>query len=115
MAHQVVFNATTPDPETFLYPRLKTIEVASLEEALSLATARIRETGILVAADIEPDPDLLDLDDFLRWESALAEWLEENPIPGAFIPKSQESAAAWRARGVTTPRELLAFRDVHLS
>lgn len=82
-------------------------ETEDPEEAIRLARAELDRTGSMSAVTVRPDWHLCaDLPAYFRLNNAVADWLDENPIEGAWIGRLVEDTEHWAGYGVTTPEEL---------
>jgi len=85
----------------------RTIETEDPEEAIRLARAELDRTRSMSATTIRPDWRLCaDLAEYFRLNNAVADWLDENPIEGAWIGRLVEDPEQWAGYGVRTPEEL---------
>lgn len=85
----------------------RTLETTDPEEAVRIARAELDRTGSISAVTARPDWRLCpDLQTYFRLTNAVADWLDENPIEGAWIGRLVEDPAHWEVYGVRTPEEL---------
>ncbi|MCR9074343.1 MAG: hypothetical protein NXI18_22070 [Alphaproteobacteria bacterium] len=108
MAHKVhIYDPDArSDEEGWIRPA-RTVETEDPEEAVRLARAELNRTGSMMAATVRPDWRLCpDLETYFRLTNAVADWLEENPIEGAWIGRLAEDPEHWAGYGVRTPEEL---------
>ncbi len=86
---------------------VRVLETEDPAEAIRLARAELDRTGSMNAATVRPDWRLCqDLSTYFRLNNAVADWLDENPIEGAWIGRMVEDPAHWAGYGVRTPEEL---------
>lgn len=108
MAHKVhIYDLDAGhDADGWLRPA-RTLETDDPEEAIRLARAELDKTGSMSAATVRPDWKLCaDLPAYFRLNNAVADWLDENPIEGAWIGRLVEDPEHWAKSGVQTPEEL---------
>lgn len=85
----------------------RTLETTDPEEAVRLARAELDRTGSISAATVRPDWRLCpDLRTYFRLTNVVADWLDENPIEGAWIGRLVDDPAHWDGYGVRSPEEL---------
>lgn len=108
MAHKVhIYDMDAgSDEDGFIRPS-RTLEIPDPEEAIRIARAELDRTGSMMAVTVRPDWRLCpDLATYFRLTNAVADWLEENPIEGAWIGRLTEDPDHWAGYGVSTPEEL---------
>lgn len=85
----------------------RTLETTDPEEAIRLALAELDRTRSISATTVRPDWRLCpDLSTYFRLTNVVADWLDENPIEGAWIGRLVEDPEHWSGYGVHTPEEL---------
>ena len=108
MAHKVHIYDTDAgsDEEGWIRPT-RTVKTPDPDEAIRIARAELDRTGSMMAVTVRPDWRLCpDLATYFRLNNAVADWLEENPIEGAWIGRLVEDPEQWAGYGVRTPEEL---------
>jgi hypothetical protein len=108
MAHKVhVYDPDAgSDEEGWIRPS-RTVETSDPDEAIRIARAELDRTGSMMTATVRPDWRLCpDLATYFRLTNAVADWLKENPIKGAWIGRLTEDPEHWAGYGVRTPEEL---------
>lgn len=108
MAHKVHVYDTDAgsDEEGWIRPT-RTVETPDPEEAIRVARAELDQAGSMMAVTVRPDWRLCpDLATYFRLTNAVADWLEENPIEGAWIGRLTEDPEHWAGYGVSTPEQL---------
>lgn len=108
MAHKVhIYDLDAGfDEEGWLRPA-RTVETTDPEEAIRIARAELDRTGSISAVTVRPDWRLCaDLPAYFRLNNAVADWLDRNPIEGAWIGRLTEDVEHWEKSGVRTPEEL---------
>ncbi len=108
MAHKVHIYDTDAgsDEEGWIRPA-RTVETPNPEEAIRIARAELDRTRSMMAVTVRPDWRLCpDLATYFRLNNTVADWLEENPVEGAWIGRLTEDPDHWAGYGVRTPEEL---------
>ena len=108
MAHEVHFYDFDAgcDEGGWIRP-VRTVETEDPEEAILIARAELDRTGSMMEVRVRPDWRLCaDLPVYFRLNNTVADWLEENPIEGAWIGRLTEDPDHWAGYGVRTPEEL---------
>jgi hypothetical protein len=108
MAHKVnIYDVAGGfDAQGWMRP-VRVLETEDAEEAIRIARAELDRTGSMSAVTVRPDWRLCaDLTAYFRLNNAVADWLDENPIEGAWIGRLTEDLEHWASYGVQTPEEL---------
>lgn len=108
MAHKVhIYDLDAGFDEGGWLRPARTVETADPEEAIAIARAELDRTGSISAVTVRPDWRLCaDLPAYFRLNNTVADWLDENPIAGAWIGRLTEGLEHWAGYGVQTPEEL---------
>lgn len=108
MAHKVnIYDVEAGfDAEGWMRP-VRVVETEDPEEAIRVARAELDRTGSMSAATVRPDWRLCaDLAEYFRLNNAVADWLDENPIEGAWIGRLVDDPEHWSKFGVQTPEDI---------
>jgi hypothetical protein len=94
------------DEEGWMRPA-RTVETTDPAEAIAIARAELDRTGSISAVTVRPDWRLCaDLPAYFRLNNAVSDWLEENPIEGAWIGRLVEDPEHWTKYGVQSPEDI---------